>query len=215
MSLDPPMSDSELLRIAQDRAYHADQRANAARNAVEPFMPKTLGPDSCLLQGRKGGFARAAKLSPERRSQIARDAALARWKPPRAKPKQKEFALQCEVVAWCKHEGALLHLELARVISIPNSGGYSGGYKANVVRVARAKASGVAVGFPDLFLPVPRGIYHGAMLELKREGERPSAEQLAWLDYLVQRGYCADWVDAFDDARFFFCDYMRLDPFVR
>lgn len=32
------------------------------------------------LGGRKGGKARAAKLSPERRREIARYAALARWK---------------------------------------------------------------------------------------------------------------------------------------
>ena len=32
------------------------------------------------LGGRKGGLARAKKLSPERRSEIARTAAEARWK---------------------------------------------------------------------------------------------------------------------------------------
>ncbi len=32
------------------------------------------------LGGRKGGLARAQKLSPERRSEIARQAAEARWK---------------------------------------------------------------------------------------------------------------------------------------
>lgn len=31
--------------------------------------------------GRKGGLARAKKLSPERLSEIARKAAMARWKP--------------------------------------------------------------------------------------------------------------------------------------
>jgi hypothetical protein len=34
------------------------------------------------LGGKKGGKARAAKLSKERRSEIAREAALARWSPP-------------------------------------------------------------------------------------------------------------------------------------
>ncbi len=32
------------------------------------------------LGGSKGGIARAAKLSPERRSEIARKAVMARWK---------------------------------------------------------------------------------------------------------------------------------------
>jgi hypothetical protein len=32
-----------------------------------------------LLGGAKGGYARAAKLSPERRTEIARDAVQTRW----------------------------------------------------------------------------------------------------------------------------------------
>jgi hypothetical protein len=36
--------------------------------------------------GLKGGKARAAKLTPEQRSEIARRAARARWRPPAALP---------------------------------------------------------------------------------------------------------------------------------
>ena len=35
---------------------------------------------SAVTLGRKGGKARAIKLTPEQRQKIARDAALARWK---------------------------------------------------------------------------------------------------------------------------------------
>jgi hypothetical protein len=35
------------------------------------------------LGGKKGGAARAAKLSPKRRKQIARQAAMKRWHPPK------------------------------------------------------------------------------------------------------------------------------------
>ena len=38
------------------------------------------------LGGAKGGKARAVKLSPERRSEIAREAAQARWKAPPPTP---------------------------------------------------------------------------------------------------------------------------------
>ena len=41
------------------------------------------------LGGKKGGKARAAKLSPERRSEIARLAAKARWDREKAKKKAK------------------------------------------------------------------------------------------------------------------------------
>ena len=40
------------------------------------------------LGGKKGGKARAAKLSPERRSEIARLAARARWDREKAKANQ-------------------------------------------------------------------------------------------------------------------------------
>ena len=36
------------------------------------------------LGGKKGGAARAAKLSPKKRQQIARAAAMKRWHPPEA-----------------------------------------------------------------------------------------------------------------------------------
>ncbi|MGD8329084.1 MAG: hypothetical protein PVJ49_06575 [Acidobacteriota bacterium] len=42
------------------------------------------------LGGKKGGKARAAKLSPERRSEIARLAARARWDREKAKKKKKK-----------------------------------------------------------------------------------------------------------------------------
>lgn len=41
------------------------------------------------LGGKKGGKARAAKLSPERRSEIARLAARARWDREKAKKKKR------------------------------------------------------------------------------------------------------------------------------
>jgi hypothetical protein len=47
-------------------------------------MPKTMTPNKAAqmlgrLGGLKGGKARAAKLSPERRSEIARNAVKKRW----------------------------------------------------------------------------------------------------------------------------------------
>jgi hypothetical protein len=38
-----------------------------------------IAPDRGDLRGRKGGLARAAKLTSERRAEIARAAAAARW----------------------------------------------------------------------------------------------------------------------------------------
>jgi len=48
--------------------------------------PEDFGPDddkdpAAKALGKKGGAARAAKMTPERRAEIAKKAALARWKP--------------------------------------------------------------------------------------------------------------------------------------
>ncbi|HVC06361.1 MAG TPA: hypothetical protein VND98_02085 [Solirubrobacterales bacterium] len=47
------------------------------REASDPDIPRTLPKDGS--RGSKGGSARAQKLTPERRSEIAKTAAAARW----------------------------------------------------------------------------------------------------------------------------------------
>jgi hypothetical protein len=49
------------------------------QQTTEPKAPKTAAQRSGRAGGLKGGKTRAAKLSPERRSEIARKAAQARW----------------------------------------------------------------------------------------------------------------------------------------
>jgi hypothetical protein len=54
-----------------------------ATGAVEdrPPTPEEQGKDpAAAALGRKGGAARAAKMSPERRAEIAKKAATSRWK---------------------------------------------------------------------------------------------------------------------------------------
>lgn len=70
---------------------------------------------------------------------------------------------------------------------------------------------GMRYGHPDLFLAEPRGKYHGFYVELKRKGEVPREEQLYWLDYLAQRGYCTCWHDNLDDAMKAVEQYLSLE----
>lgn len=49
------------------------------RHATEPQTPETPEQRTGREGGLKGGAARAAKLTPEQRSEIARKAAQARW----------------------------------------------------------------------------------------------------------------------------------------
>ncbi len=53
------------------------------------------------LGASKGGRARAASLTPERRSEIARNAVNARWGKPAPRPPRREYAVVTpEVKAW-------------------------------------------------------------------------------------------------------------------
>jgi hypothetical protein len=67
-----------------------NRRAKATVDAIDAILdrwpesePPTKDPERVergKLGGSKGGTIRAAKLSPERRSEIARKAAAARWR---------------------------------------------------------------------------------------------------------------------------------------
>jgi len=51
---------------------------------------------------------------------------------------------------------------------------------------------GLKSGVPDMFLPVPRGGFHGLYIELKRKkGSVTSNAQKKWLRALTERGYAA------------------------
>lgn len=57
-----------------------------------------------------------------------------------------------------------------------------------------AKKGGMRRGFPDVFLPVPAGGYHGLFIEMKRRDGTAccvSPEQRAWLADLAAQGYLA------------------------
>lgn len=76
--------------------------------------------------------------------------------------------------------------ELRLLFHIPNGG------RRDAREAAKFKAMGVKPGVPDLFLPVPRGTYHGLWIELKAgDRGRTSREQDSWLTQLRAQGYAA------------------------
>jgi len=94
--------------------------------------------------------------------------------------------------------------ELALLVHIPN-----GGLRDPIVAV-KLKREGVKKGFPDLFLPVPRGQYHGLMIELKRvKGGVVKPEQKQWLDHLNAQGYRAVVCKGADEAIKEIENYLR------
>lgn len=73
-------------------AFRVVQEATADPETPEQPAPKKNPAAVALgrLGGKKGGPARAAKLSPERRKEIAKKAAETRWARERNKEKAKE-----------------------------------------------------------------------------------------------------------------------------
>jgi hypothetical protein len=109
-------------------------------------------------------------------------------------PAAKEADEQEAYFAWLRtRRGKWPGLDLA--YAIPNGG------SRHPVEAARLKAQGVLPGVPDIFIPLPRGIYHGMYIELKRtRGGRLSQAQKEMIPRLREQGYfvavCEGWFDA-------------------
>jgi hypothetical protein len=101
-----------------------------------------------------------------------------------------ESALQIEIVS---HAMNLIgrYPEVALLHAIPN-GDWRGPSVAQ-----KLKAEGVKPGIPDLFLPVPRGGFHGFYIELKKGRGTVSPEQWSVMMELHAHGY---FVRIFNDS---------------
>ena len=87
--------------------------------------------------------------------------------------------------------------ELAKLFfAIPNGG------ERNKIVAAKLKATGVKSGVTDLLLAVPRKLYHGLFIELKKIGGRPEKDQVAFIEAVRAQGYaaciCEGWMSAKD-----------------
>jgi hypothetical protein len=102
---------------------------------------------------------------------------------PRALERQEQQALFQWAAIEARRDGRLLLLNASQ-----------NGLRASSIQQARqAKDCGMKKGYPDLFLPVAAGNWHGLFIELKRKGGKASdvsAEQLWWLAELKAQGYC-------------------------
>jgi hypothetical protein len=118
-------------------------------------------------------------------------------------PTPLEFAVHCSL-------SDLLRISLNRgwvFFHPPN-----GGERPHLVRKdgrivsvegGRLQRMGAKKGVSDFILiGPPNGRVHA--LELKREGEKPSEDQLRFLDDIRQAGGVAEWADTFDKALAFF-----------
>lgn len=90
--------------------------------------------------------------------------------------KQGEAAEQIAVVKWCDYVGV-------PVFHIPNEG------KRSKVVGSILKQMGLRSGVPDLFVPIPKGDYHGLFIEMKYGKNKLTEEQKKWVGLLRDSGY--------------------------
>lgn len=94
--------------------------------------------------------------------------------------------------------------ELKLMYHVPNGG------QRSRATAGRLKAEGVKSGVPDICIPVARGGYHGLYLELKVKPNKPTENQIAWIDALNKQGYlalvCYGWRECSEQIE----KYLRL-----
>ena len=115
---------------------------------------------------------------------------------------------QARLIEWAEWMAKTKSPDYALLFAIPNGG------QRNKVTAAKLKAEGVKPGVPDLFLPVPKGIYCGLFIEMKRRrGGRVSPDQVRWLAELMSRGYKCIVARGCDQAIEAITYYMEGDGF--
>lgn len=107
--------------------------------------------------------------------------------------RREEQELQIAFFEWAKwQEGK--YPELKKMHHIPNGG------KRSKTEAAIFKAMGVKSGVPDVFLPEPRGIYHGLYIEFKSDKGKTFKEQDELLTSLQEAGYFVCVINSLDKA---------------
>lgn len=100
--------------------------------------------------------------------------------------------------------------ELKLLFAIPNGAFYGGHWSV----ANKMKAEGIKKGVPDIFLPVGRCAddnEYGLWIEMKAGKNKPSQEQLWWLEQLEFQGYrvkvCYSAQEAIEEIE----DYLNLN----
>ena len=120
-----------------------------------------------------------------------------------SEPRQSERAEQESLVAWADSAAAGGLQELFYLHASLN------GERLTPGQAVRAKRAGLRPGVPDLFLPEPRGGFHGLFLELKTRVGRLSPAQVAWHAWLASRGYAVVVARSWGEGRAFILEYLK------
>ena len=123
-----------------------------------------------------------------------------------------EHTEQAKVIAWAR-DNEYICPELSMLFSTLNGIpllGISG--KVRAIIINHMKAEGMKVGVPDLLFFVARGGYHGLVIEMKVNKNKPTPEQATWLDRMHEQGYLAVACWGADEAKDVIASYLgRMD----
>lgn len=98
------------------------------------------------------------------------------------------------------------HPELRTLFHIANGG------SRNPIEARHLKEQGVKPGVPDIFLPVPKGEYHGLWIEMKRrKGGKVSDAQRGFIQTMNRLGYCAVVCRGWEEARNTILEYLKSE----
>ena len=107
-----------------------------------------------------------------------------------------EIQEQINVVEYCDLYGI-------PIVHVPNES------KRSITYGMQLKRAGMRRGFPDLYIPVPKGGYHGLFIEMKVGKNKPTEAQKYWLQKLRELGHRTDVCYGFDEAIKVIKNYMK------
>jgi hypothetical protein len=121
----------------------------------------------------------------------------------------KEHFEQVRLFNWLRYN-KVKHPEFEFVFAIPNGGARGGTPLQRIITGRSLKDEGVKRGVPDVFFPIPSGIYHGLFIELKAKGGRVSPEQKGYVKFLNEAGYSAVVCFGYEEAISVINTYLAL-----
>ena len=103
---------------------------------------------------------------------------------PRKCRAEPEFLMQSALITWARNPAVM-----AKYPGINLLEGSLNGVKLTAAQAGKAKAAGMLKGSHDLRLPVPRGGFTGLSIELKAGKNKPTPEQIAYGEALIEHGW--------------------------
>jgi len=89
------------------------------------------------------------------------------------------------------------------LFAVPNGG------VRHIGTAIKIKEEGGLAGIPDLFLMIPKGGYHGLLIEMKVKGGRVSDSQKEFMEAALLMGYQAVVCYGFEQARDAINNYLQ------